>query len=330
MKYLFALLSIIFHLSFCQFVLAEAKLVSVEPGLRRIKVTGFTRAHSKMPLISEVSGKVSAIFANIGNSIPETGRFACLDDTFVDIDIKSAKSEMNSHYSDIKYLKKEVTRHKKLVKKQTSAVSVLDGLVRDLGKSNHALSIASLKKDRLEELKSRYCIKAPAGWLVMEREIEVGQWINQGEILAQVGNYSELIVPVSLSQPELTALQKEVAKLELFFPDVKLKAGASIEHISPAFDEKTRKILVDLLINQTPEGIRGGMRVSLSLYMPDDKNASFIISIKALEERFEEYWVERKDGKRFRVKLLSELEGGLANISSAEIRVGDQFKVVKR
>ena len=328
MKFILALIVVSIQLTVSLSVLAEEKWVTVEPAMRKVTITGFTRAHSKMPLATEVEGKVSKIFADIGEPIPATKKFACLDDTFAKIDIKSAKNEIARHYIDMKYLKKEVSRHKQLVNKQSIAVSVLDKLTRDLGDARQSLSVATLRKQRLEEHMRHHCIEAPEGWLVIDRNIEPGQWVNQGEVVAHVGNYSQLKVPVTLSQQELAALKRDEDNIEILLMDFNLKVPAIIEHISPAFDEKTRKILVDLLIKESLPELHGGMRVGLMLKIPDPKSTSFTISKQALEERFEEYWLQRKDGKKIRVKLLSDQASDKVSISSDEIKLGDQFKLI--
>jgi len=329
MKFIFALTVVSIQLTVSLSVLAEQRWVAVEPAMREVTITGFTRAQATMPLAAEVEGKVSDIFADIGDPIPATSKFACLDDTFAQIDVKSAKNEMSRHYINIKYFKKEVSRHNQLVKKQTSAVSVLDRVTRDLNNARQALSAASIRKQRFEEHMRRHCIEAPEGWLLIERNIEPGQWVNQGEIVASVGNYSQLKVPVMLSQQELAALKQDQNKIELLLMDYKKSVPATIEHISPAFDEKTRKILVELLIKESLPELRGGMRVGLILKAPGVKSTSFTIVKQALEERFEEYWLQRKDGKKLRVKLLADQMNGKVTISSHEIKLGDQFKIIQ-
>jgi len=330
MKLVFTFIVTLIQLTTSLPIVAEDKWFDVTPATSKIVITGFTYAQAKMPLTSEVSGKVSEIFADVGESISETKKFACLDDTFTQIDIKSAKREMSKHYVDIKYYKKQVARHEKLVKRQTMAVSTLDELTRNLSSSREALSIATIRKDRLEELQRRHCIEASEGWLVIDRNIELGQWVREGEIVAHIGNYSQLKVPVTLSHAELASLKKNKEKIELVFEESNIRIPAVIEHISPAFDEKTRKILVDLLIDKGHHELHGGMRVSLSLEAtaPSINNNAFIINKLALEERYEAYWVQRKDGKNIRVKVLSEQADGRVMISSRDIKLGDQFKRV--
>lgn len=302
----------------------ERKWVAVERATRQVTINGFTRAHSKMPVATEVGGKVEHVYADEGEPIPADDKFACLDDTFVQIDIKSAQNEIAQHQVDINYYRKEVSRHQKLVEKNTAAVSTLDRLKKDLNSSVRSLQAASIRKMRLEELRQRHCVKAPAGWLVIERYIEPGQWVKEGEVLAQIGDYSRLIVPMALTEDELKAVNRKPDKISFVIKGYDLKVPARIDHISPAFDESTRKILVDFLIEEGFPRFRGGRRVELNLDIPS-YDSGFAIPAQALEERFEEYWVQRKDGKRIRVELLNNHHDGTIRIVSPEIKLGDQL-----
>jgi hypothetical protein len=64
----------------------------------------FTRARRSMPIASEISGKVTHIYADIGQPIPENGIFACLDDTFIKLDIASTENSIAQHGIDLKFL----------------------------------------------------------------------------------------------------------------------------------------------------------------------------------------------------------------------------------
>ncbi len=318
-----------FPLFLCFSVSAEQQWLTIESATRQVSITGFTRAQTKMPLTAEVEGKVKKVFADVGQAIPDSTIFACLDDAFAKIDIKSARNEISLQNIDIKFFKKQVARHEKLVNKQTSAVSVLDGLKRDLATAKQTLYAAAIRKQRLEEHQRRHCLHAPKGWLVIDRNVEPGQWVSRGDILANVGNYLQLKVPLSLTQFELDALKKNSDSLSLYLPDLKQTVPAEIKHISPGFDEKTRKVMVDLLISKSSPDFFGGMRAELKLNTADTRSKNFLISKAALEERFEEYWVHRKDGKRIRVKLLSSQGNDKVTISSADIKPGDQFKKIQ-
>lgn len=302
------------------------KSAIAEQATYNVSITGFTRAHASIPVSTEVAGKIINIYADIGEPISDQEKFACLDDIFVRLDIEAANNEIAQYKNDISFFRKETSRHEKLTANQVSAVSVLDRLHRDLINSQKALQAAKIRKQRLEELKRRHCIAAPAGWLVIDRSIEVGQWVQEGMVVAHIGDYSKLIVPMLLTEQELASLKKE-KKIEILLTEMNIKVPASIEHISPSFDEGSRKISVDLLLLGGSFNYRGGIRAELSLRLPREGH-EFSISQNALEQRFEEFWLHREDGTSIRVNLVKTETDGKVVIRSPEIKAGDQFKMI--
>ncbi len=303
--------------------------VMAEPSLRQVKLSGFTRARTIMQLATEVSGKVKIVFADIGESIPLEGKFACLNNTFVNIDIKTANNEIAQYQADVSYFDKQVSRLKKLVAKKNAAISQLDDLIRQLTNVRGKLNSAQLKKQRLQETRLRHCIEVPAGWRVIERNIQPGQWINIGEPVGKVGDYQHLIIPFSLSRKELISLKNKKNNIKVTLVDYNQEALVKIDRISPAFDEHTHKIQVELLLQGELPDYRGGMRVELMVNIPDEFGA-FRIASKALDERFEEFWLKRKNGEVIPVKILGRQGDDFVRVISSDIRSGDQFMVLHR
>ena len=311
----------------CLPIYAAEEWITLQPSVREVTISGFTRARSTMQISTEVAGKVERVYADVGDVIPAEGKFACLDDTFVKIDIESAQNDIAQHAIDIDFFKKQVSRHQKLVATKSAPISLLDELKKDLGNSQRALESDRLRTHRLQELLHRHCVYVPAGWRVMERYVEPGQWIDVGAHVAKVGDFSQLLVPLALSTQELIALKTVESDLKVYLSELDQEIPATIELISPAFDEQSHKTRVDLQLDKGLPVHRGGLRVELSLDLPDKLDA-FLIPKQALDERFEEIWLQRKDGKELRVTLLSYPGNGFARITSPEIKTGDQFKVL--
>jgi len=320
------LLSLLFVLSTGISIADGGQFVTVQPAFQSTTLTGFTRARHSIPIASEISGKVTHIYADIGQAIPENGIFACLDKTFIKLDIATTENSIAQLYTDLKYLRKQANRHKKLVKAKSAAISVLDDLNRQKENASFARQREKIHKQKLEETKERHCIKAPKNWKITQRNIEVGQWITAEQSIAQAGDYSQLLIPLTLTSEELSALEQKQNNFTVYLPEYQQEIPARIERISPAFDEQSHKIRVDLLINDTSKIDRGGIRTELTLEVSDKLN-TYLIPKKALDERFEEVWLTRKNGERIRVMLLGYLNNDVAKISSSNIKIGDQFKL---
>ncbi|MEE9338824.1 MAG: efflux RND transporter periplasmic adaptor subunit [Methylococcaceae bacterium] len=307
---------------------AEDTWVSVQPSFREVSFIGFSRARHDMVLSTEVAGKVKRVYVDVGDTIPRSGRVSCLDNTFTKLDINSTTNDIKQAQIDITYYKKQVKRYQDLVKKKSVSVIQLDDMQRELSTAENMEQSKKILIQRQQETLERHCIKAPWGWSVDERYVEEGQWIDIGNQVVKVGNYTTLLVPFALSVDELNALKKNKKKLSVWLPDYKQKIPAKIERISPAFDETSRKIKVDLLLNKKLPVRRGGLRVELKLKIPDSSGV-FLIPSKTLDKRFEEVWVERKKGGSLRVELLGNISNELVRINSAELKTGDQLKILR-
>lgn len=314
---------------FCSTLHAEDSWTTLQPSYQEINFTGFSRARHEMVLSTEVAGKVNKVFVDVGETVPQNKRVACLDDTFSKIDIDTTKNEIELAKVDVIYYKKQVIRYQELVSQKSVSVSELDNLERLLGTAKRKVKGKKLLKQRQQETLSRHCIKSPTGWLVETRYVEPGQWLDVGKPVIKVGDYSKLLVPFSLTVNELNTLKKNQQNLTVWLPEYKQSIPASIERISPSFDEQSRKVQVDLLLEHNIPVQRGGLRVDLTLKMADSSQ-TFLISSKALEKRFEEVWITAKDGESLRVELLGNAGNDLVRISSPALKVGDQFKMTQQ
>lgn len=309
---------------------SDSNLAVAKSAQQSVTLIGFTRARTKLDLSPEMSGRVEQVFADIGEPIPTHGHFACLDRTFINLEIESNRAEVARTKVDIDYFRKQVDRYQKLVSQNSSSQIQLDDHARSLEIARQQLRILKTKGRELAERKKRHCISAPAGWRVIEREIEPGEWVNKGDPTGKVGNFSELLIPFAVSMPEFKALQKAGDNIQINMPDLNVREPASLEKISPGFDEQSRKIKLVLAIDGAKEKYRGGLRAQLSLKIPDENN-TFILPVGALDERYEQYWLQRENGERIKVVYLGkdDQQGNrddvMVRISSPLVKPGDKF-----
>jgi RND family efflux transporter MFP subunit len=291
---------------------------------RQAVLTGFTRARNTMTLVAEVDGRVERVFADVGDTIGEDGRFAELDDTFVRLDLENNRAEQGRLKSELAYHRKEMERYRELVKGRTAAQSTLDNNVRAHDTTLQQLKVLQVEERRLQERLVRHIIKAPKGWKVKHRELEPGEWVTRGQTAATLGNYSALLVPFALSSREFSALKKMGEAIELRLPDEGGAVTARVERVAPGYDPETRKINVDLEIASGDIVMRGGIRTELVLPLPDPGGA-VLVPRSALLKAYEEFFLVRPEGGRVRVMLLGGGPEGTVRVSSPDVRPGDRF-----
>lgn len=273
---------------------------------------------------SEVSGRCVEVFAHVGESIPDTGLFACLDTRFIDLEIELNRSEQQRLRADIAYYQKEVKRLSPLARSHSASQADLDRMTHQLTTSRHQLHSQQVQADILQEKRRRHCIPAPPGWLVSERGLEPGQWVNAGQAVAMVGDFRRPRLPFALSAEELSALQTQ-HDIALQLDGYAEPVSAALWHVSPAFDPVTRKIAVELRLRDALPAMRGGLRASLRLRLADPANA-FIVPQSALRERYESFLLTRPDGSEISVVRLGKgTEPDTLRVTAPELSSGQHF-----
>jgi len=315
----------------CAMAEADATLVIAEPAMRETILTGFTRARAELPLVAETSGRVEQVAHDVGETIGDNGTFARLDDTFIALELEEVKVQQERLRAQIDYDQREVKRYARLARNNNASASQLDTLEQTLRDNRHELRVLEVKQKILQERLARTRIRAPAGWLVTGRSLEIGQWVKDGESVGEAADFSALIIPFALTPEQYAALTDSNGGIRLHLPDLSLDVAASIYRTNPGFDPETRKIAVDLEIQDEVEPRRGGLRAQLALRLPE-RTGAVTLPANAVERSYEELWVTRDDGQRLRVMQLGRStgpNGDRLRIAAPDIAPGQRFRLVR-
>ena len=304
-------------------------VVVARPAMRRVILTGYTRARYVMDIVSEEAGRCVKVIAEVGDQIGKSGLFAVLDTTFIDLALEKNRVDQKRLANMIAFHAKEVGRFEKLVERETAAQSRLDEIQNKLDQAEFQIQTLRVQEAELNERRSRHHIGVPQGWSIIQRDVEPGEWLSVGKHLGKAGDFRTLLVPFALSPEEYHALKKLKGPIELLLPGegqnpISLKA--SVARISPAFDPETRKIKVELAVASGVSEKRGGLRTELTLSIPDPSGV-VLIPAAAVTERYEEFWLTRANGEKVRVLFLGDGPDNTYRVRASELKPGDKFRV---
>ncbi len=254
---------------------AEDDLV-VLTASRDVTLTGYTRSQTTMTLSSEVSGRVLKINYDDGQVIGKLP-FLSIDPTFIDLEINTTRQTLeqlkisrNKRRSRVGYLEKEFRRIENLFRRGSTPESSRDTALEDLDQAKFdqkaigvEIAIARTRLKELQERKSRHTIFAPQGWVVVEKQVEEGELVTVNTPVARVADFEILVVPLSVSAQELAAIQALAPEFDVLLDGESAKAA--INWINPEFDEKTRKLNIELILRSYPGPKRGGLICRLAL-----------------------------------------------------------------
>jgi RND family efflux transporter MFP subunit len=308
----------------------DTGVVIAEPAMRVLTLTGFTRARAELPLVAETQGRIQSVAYDIGDAIGSDGTFARIDDTFVRLEIEQNTVRQEQLRSQIAFDEREAERYEKLARQNNAAASQRDTFEQTLLNNRNALRQLDVQQRVLAERLRRTRVPAPAGWRVTERRVEPGQWVSVGERLGAVADFTALLVPFALTPAQHAVVLAESDTdrgLRLELPDLNRTLRASVYRSNPGFDPDTRKVGVELKLDEPIQPLRGGLRVMLKIAMPE-RSGAVLLPAAAVRESYEEYWVDPVDGEPIQVLLLGRHDGPdgpRLRVSSPRIRPGDRF-----
>jgi multidrug efflux pump subunit AcrA (membrane-fusion protein) len=306
----------------------------VEPASKETTLSGYTRSISNMTISSEVAGKVLKVNYEVGDVAGEEPLVE-LDPTFIDFEIQGARHslrllENSRHKAEerLAYLEKEFRRIDALhkgdrateVKRDEAEQLFIQG---GFEKEAVAIEIGKLKNaiDELLERKSRYRIHAPKGWIIVGKTVEPGEQVLPGAPLARASDFRTLVVPLSVSGDELEQLRTLPAKFPAFLE--RKPVSASIRWVNPEFDEKTRKLAIQLVLPDYDGEKRGGLEFSTALKLP---SAGIQVPREAVVSRYENPRVTiESSGEKINVLVIGESDGRLLIADHPKLQPGTEL-----
>ncbi len=285
--------------------------------------TGYTRPVQEMYVTSEVSGICRKVFVEKGDKLSEERLIAAIDTTFIDLKIEANLLAQRRIGRTIQQLQKDSQRYSTLLEKKSTPQATYDGVSLQLDLNILQLQELKVEEKRLFELKSRHTFKGPKGWLVIDRFKEQGEYIHTRDSIAHLGDFRHLIIPLALTFQEYTSI-KNIDSHHVFLPDLGLTVDAKLHIVSPDFNEKSRKIDIDLIIqgasSNPPVKIRGGLRAQVQISSQMQPN-TYLVPPSSIMSSYEAHWLKTPKEKRVKVIYLGQTKDskyGIVSLTTQE------------
>lgn len=310
--------------------------LTVRAASKHVLLSGYTHSRARMVVSSEVGGKVLKVHYDIGQSIGSRP-FVEIDPTFIDLQIEQVRrslqkmSVVNARAaSRVSYLDKEFKRIDQLYRDDATTGSRHDAAAEELSQAQMQLQETDIEIDtlqtqlkELQERRARHQVYIPKGWVLVGRQVEAGEIISAGAPLGQAADFSQMVVPLYVTARELQAIE-ENDTLEMTLEGQKVPAG--LNWINPEFDERTRKLAIELVIDEYTGVRRGGLLAELLLQVPAAEG--YMVPRAAVINRFDNPQVIVADGRKpVPIVILGENGDYLLIEASRQLSVGSRLCV---
>ena len=256
------------------------KTSEVNPLQEFIGTVGFDK---KSKIASQSSGIAKKINFEVGKKVKKGDILVSIDADILNAQIKAATSSVNMYRIQLKNTKKNYLRYKALIVKNSIAQKVFDDSKLDYDVANSSLITSQAQLNELKIQKSKKTIKAPFSGVIVEKNINLNEWLNTGSKVATIVNTQEIEIVFNLPLTFVNGLRAgDMYDVNVAGKIVKAKLYAAI----PSGDKLTRTFPVRFKANVGDIFIYDGAQAKVS-FAKNAKTNALVINRDAVIKRFD-------------------------------------------
>ena len=196
---------------------------------------------------SDVSGLVEKILVKEGDKVAKGGLMVHLDTEILDREIALRKNRIQQTQLSIELADKNLKRLEALLSKMGTSEKNYDDALFAFQNSQLEKKSAELELEKLMIQKRKSDIKAPFDGIILEKNIDSGDWVQQGKQLVAIGSLKDIIIRVPVEESILQFIE-EGDKVPLTINALNKEASGTISGIHPVADARTKNVFVEVSI----------------------------------------------------------------------------------
>ncbi len=196
---------------------------------------------------SEVSGLVKNISVRVGDRVKK-GK------VLVTLDIEMLEKEISFHRNQIKQAALRIMHSKKNYQRMNSLYKTGGIREKDYDDAGFVYKEALLKKlsaqtilDKLMIQKGKSVITSPFEGIVLEKNVDSGDWVQQGKQIASIGSVNDLFIKVPVAETLLKFISSG-DKVPVIINAYNRELIGTIDNLSPIADAKTKNVVIKVRI----------------------------------------------------------------------------------
>jgi len=278
--------------------------------------------NQKSNLAAESSGLIKKIYFDEADLVKKGQVLLEIDSRVLDANIKATKASIKEATYSLEKAKLDFQRYEVLLKKQSVSQQKYDEFYfQKMGLEQRLISLeSSLLALSIE--KKQKTLRAPFSGYITKREVEVGEWLSQGSMVALLVNPYKVDLTIHLPSSYIQKARKgKVIDVTINNKQYKAKVlGALLSG-----NEKTRTFPLRLRLLKSKDRFFDGMQVTLTLEKSSTANV-LLVSRDGVIKRFGKdivFVVQDKKAKMITVKVLG-FQGKQVAVSAPSLKVGDK------
>lgn len=200
-------------------------------------------------LSAEVSGRVDQILFREGDQVNTGQVLVQLNTDFIDKELMRIQSMIDLTQAQLDHSKKDLARYQQLLEQQATSATAYDQLFYSVAeiKAQKAAYTAELELTQIKKNKS--AILAPFSGRILEKKIDIGNWVTTGSPIARIGALSDIFIQVPTSET-LLPFSTIGQQVDVWLPATNQHLKGTHKGFRPVVDAQTKNIYSRIQLEQ--------------------------------------------------------------------------------
>ena len=244
---------------------------------------------------SDVAGLIVEILVGEGDRVAPGDPIVTLDTEFLVQEIATLNTRMEQIELRIGHAKKNFERLETVYAQQGVSEKDLDDARYAYQDAQMAQRVAERGVETLQIQLRKSVIRAPFGGVILEKNMEAGDWVAQGNPLVKIGATDDLFVRVAIAERVLRHI-KIGGTVPVVVTAYNKKVTGTVVDIDPTADAKTKNVYVKVRI-PTLSGIAENMSASVQVPTSAKRTLAMIPRDALIKFQGKDFVYTVKDGK---------------------------------
>lgn len=227
-------------------------------------VAGSVVSRNDARIAAEVEGRVEWI-AEVGTQVKQGQDVARLNDVQLGLQSEESQAEVTSVNARLRFLEQEVVRLNRLAQENNAARTQLEQTVadRDIAKSD--LVSAQARLNQVKDRMKRSVVQAPFSGVVVQRLIQLGEWVDSGDQVVRLVDTSMLEIQAMVP---LTSLSYLIVGDEVTLQQDAATIRGRVRSLVAVGDIQSRLLDMRIDFSEAPWPAGQTVRVSIPTSLP--------------------------------------------------------------
>lgn len=207
---------------------------------------------------SEVVGVVDSYAYDNGDSVTQGQELLSLSSQDYALNLELARNELKVSQAELDIQEKQLKRYQSLLKSKGVSVSDVDNQIRVTNIGRAQFNVSNTQYKIAARTLDKATPDAPFDGVIINRSVELGQFVSVGDPLFVVADMDMLKVRFHLLELDFNKFTKgEAVKVEV--PSVNKTLDGTITLLSPAFQNSEPGFLVEVTVKNADGTLNPGM-----------------------------------------------------------------------